>query len=97
MDKETIDLLMAVLGGGVGVKMLEKGIDLIANRGKSVREELRRLEAKIDTLEAEIEVWKTTVDEWRNKYYSLWDRHQLVKVELALLTGKPYIEEKSDG
>lgn len=62
--------------------------------GKSLRDELRdeiaRLEKninclndKVENLEAEVEEWKGKVDEWRNKYYVLYEDHQLLKLAAA--------------
>ncbi len=91
---EYIEILIALLGGGAVFSFLGKLLELLFNRGKTLRDELRQeiarlennikeLEAKIIHLEAAIETWKSKVDEWRNKYYALMEEHHLLKVATA--------------
>lgn len=60
-------------------------------QGKSLRDELREdierlegrlkeTETKISHLEAEVETWKGKVDEWRNKYFTLYEENQLLRI-----------------
>lgn len=88
---EIANTIAAVLGGGAIFTFISKMVELWLNKGKSVRDELReeiaRLEAriqvlstKVDTLENEIESWKARVDDWRNKYYALVEEHHLLKL-----------------
>lgn len=91
---EYVEILIALLGGGAAFSFLGKLLELLFNRGKTLRDELRQeiarlegnikeLDAKIIHLEAEIETWKNKVDEWRNKYYALMEEYQLLKVATA--------------
>lgn len=81
--------LTALLTKLVG-KFIDRDNETITH-GKSLRDELRgdieRLEGRIKELddkvvhlETEVETWKGKVDEWRNKYYSLYEDHQLLKI-----------------
>lgn len=84
MDAQTItQVVVALLGGGALVKLLEWW----TNRGKSLRDELRqeiaRLENRINHLEEELSKWQERVDEWKSKYYSLLREYQLLEVAAA--------------
>lgn len=91
MQEWYIQLALALLTGGVGVKLIE----LFFGRGRSLRDELRHeiarlenrikeLDSKVNLLEDEIEQWKGKAEEWRNKFYELQHRHQAALLQLQL-------------
>lgn len=77
MTQDTVlQLAVALLTGGVGVKLIET----LFGGGKRLRDELRKdisrlenrikeLDTKVDQLENEIEQWKGKAEDWRNKYF----------------------------
>lgn len=84
-------MALALLTGGVGVKLVEH----FFGRGRSLRDELRQeiarlenrikeLDTKVNQLEDEIEQWKGKAEEWRNKFYELQQRHQGALLQLQL-------------
>lgn len=86
-----IQIVLALLTGGVGVKIIE----WFFVHNKTLRDELRHeiarlenrikeLDAKVNLLEDEVEQWKGKVEEWRNKYYELQQRHQSALLQLQL-------------
>jgi predicted RNase H-like nuclease (RuvC/YqgF family) len=90
---EWATILAAIFGGGALYKTLESIALTLINKGKTVRDELReeiaRLERKIDDQDDEIRQLKleiaakiTAIDEWREKYYRLQRHTQSMEVSV---------------
>lgn len=86
MSNDTIvALLVAVLGGGVGVKLVE---GLFAMRPQQAQTDSQRIDAlwkRVDALEAEVTEWKGKYFDLLGKYNTLETQYQDVCEQLEAL------------
>lgn len=97
-----ISAVLGALGGGLGLKLLERLLDHLLSRndktfdqGKALRDELRGdnvgLRAEIDQLQEEVETWQ-------QKYYELYEKHLsiLSDYKMAVADGEILRKRLSD-